>query len=74
MLFTSGKSYFPLSKIQRQNFNFNEKNNRKFKVASRWYRAPELLWGSSKYGPGIDLWASGCVFAEMLRGVPLFKV
>ncbi|XP_037029321.1 cyclin-dependent kinase 20-like [Bradysia coprophila] len=42
-------------------------------VASRWYRAPELLWGSSKYGPGIDTWAAGCVFAEMLRSIPLFK-
>lgn len=37
-------------------------------VASRWYRAPELLWGSPKYGPAIDMWAVGCVFAEMLRG------
>lgn len=43
-------------------------------VASRWYRAPELLWGSSKYGPAIDMWAVGCVFAEMLRGIPLFNV
>ncbi|GAB0087324.1 cyclin-dependent kinase 20 [Sergentomyia squamirostris] len=41
-------------------------------VASRWYRAPELLWGSQRYGPPVDMWASGCVFAEMLRGVPLF--
>lgn len=37
-------------------------------VASRWYRAPELLWGSPKYGSAIDMWAVGCVFAEMLRG------
>ncbi|XP_055677209.1 cyclin-dependent kinase 20 [Lutzomyia longipalpis] len=41
-------------------------------VASRWYRAPELLWGSQRYGPPVDMWAVGCVFAEMLRGVPLF--
>lgn len=43
-------------------------------MASRWYRAPELLYGSSKYGPSVDMWAIGCVFAEMLRRVPLFNV
>lgn len=43
-------------------------------VATRWYRAPEILWGTQIYGPAIDLWATGCVFAEMLRGVPLFAV
>lgn len=43
-------------------------------VASRWYRAPELLYGSEKYGNSIDIWASGCVFAEMIRGVPLCAV
>uniref|UniRef100_A0A0K8VQY7 Cyclin-dependent kinase 20 n=1 Tax=Bactrocera latifrons TaxID=174628 RepID=A0A0K8VQY7_BACLA len=42
-------------------------------VSTRWYRAPEILWGSQKYGPAVDMWASGCVFAEMLRGVPLFS-
>lgn len=42
-------------------------------VTTRFYRAPEILWGGSKYGPPIDLWAAGCVFAEMLRGVPLFS-
>lgn len=42
-------------------------------VATRFYRAPEILWGASKYGPPIDLWAAGCVFAEMLRGIPLFS-
>lgn len=43
-------------------------------VASRWYRAPELLWGSPLYGPAIDMWAVGCIFAEILRGIPLFGV
>lgn len=42
-------------------------------VATRFYRAPEILWGGAQYGPAIDLWATGCVFAEMLRGVPLFS-
>lgn len=41
-------------------------------VATRWYRAPEILWGTQIYGPSIDMWSTGCVYAEMLRGVPLF--
>ena len=35
-------------------------------VATRWYRAPELLLGSRRYGPAADMWAVGCIFAEML--------
>lgn len=34
-------------------------------VASRWYRAPELLLGSRRYGAGVDLWAAGCVIAQL---------
>ncbi|CAO1427425.1 unnamed protein product [Diamesa serratosioi] len=41
-------------------------------VATRWYRSPEILWGTQIYNSSIDIWATGCVFAEMLRGVPLF--
>jgi cell cycle related kinase len=43
-------------------------------VATRWYRSPELLWGSRSYGFGVDVWACGAIFAEMLRGgsSPLF--
>lgn len=33
---------------------------------TRWYRAPELLYGSRSYGPAVDIWAAGMVFAEML--------
>lgn len=43
-------------------------------VATRWYRAPEILWGTQIYSASIDMWAVGVVFAEMLRGVPLFAV
>ena len=32
-------------------------------VCARWYRAPELLYGSTLYGPAVDMWAAGCVFA-----------
>jgi len=34
-------------------------------VATRWYRAPELLVGDTKYGPQVDVWAIGCVLAEL---------
>eukprot|EP00049_Salpingoeca_infusionum_P019357 m.361513 g.361513 ORF g.361513 m.361513 type:complete len:402 (-) comp19653_c0_seq1:421-1626(-) len=41
-------------------------------VATRWYRAPELLVGDTQYGPPVDVWAIGCVFAEMLTGQPIW--
>ncbi|XP_037068083.1 cyclin-dependent kinase-like 1 [Pollicipes pollicipes] len=41
-------------------------------VATRWYRAPELLVGDTRYGREVDVWAAGCLFAEMLTGDPLF--
>eukprot|EP00071_Canis_lupus_P035638 XP_022269195.1 cyclin-dependent kinase-like 2 isoform X3 [Canis lupus familiaris] len=41
-------------------------------VATRWYRAPELLVGDVKYGKAVDVWAIGCLVTEMLMGEPLF--
>ncbi|KFO20633.1 cyclin-dependent kinase-like 2 isoform X2 [Fukomys damarensis] len=41
-------------------------------VATRWYRAPELLVGDVKYGKAVDIWAIGCLVTEMLTGEPLF--
>ncbi|XP_054679998.1 cyclin-dependent kinase-like 2 isoform X2 [Grus americana] len=41
-------------------------------VATRWYRAPELLVGDIKYGKAVDVWAIGCLITEMLTGEPLF--
>ncbi|XP_008565527.1 PREDICTED: cyclin-dependent kinase-like 2 isoform X1 [Galeopterus variegatus] len=41
-------------------------------VATRWYRAPELLVGDVKYGKAVDIWAIGCLITEMLMGEPLF--
>jgi serine/threonine protein kinase len=37
-------------------------------VATRWYRAPEILLGSSMYTKAIDVWSLGCMFGHMLRG------
>lgn len=41
-------------------------------VGTRWYKAPELLYGATKYGKGLDMWAVGCIFAELLSGKALF--
>lgn len=41
-------------------------------VATRWYRAPELLVGDPHYGSAVDVWAIGCMVAEMVTGQPLF--
>ncbi len=41
-------------------------------VATRWYRAPELLYGARYYDFGIDMWAIGCIFGELLNHSPLF--
>ncbi|KAG7457448.1 hypothetical protein MATL_G00227180 [Megalops atlanticus] len=41
-------------------------------VATRWYRAPEILLGSSRYTQGVDMWSVGCILGEMLLGKALF--
>jgi len=41
-------------------------------VATRWYRAPELLVGDLYYGKGVDTWAIGCLTAELSNSLPLF--
>ncbi|EFJ48014.1 mitogen-activated protein kinase 5 [Volvox carteri f. nagariensis] len=41
-------------------------------VATRWYRAPEILLGSTKYTFGVDMWSSGCILGELLLGKPIF--
>ena len=40
-------------------------------VATRWYRAPEVNLGSTSYDKGVDMWAVGCIIAEMFLGKPL---
>ncbi|KAJ6636282.1 Cyclin-dependent kinase 7 [Pseudolycoriella hygida] len=39
-------------------------------VVTRWYRCPELLFGARQYSVGVDIWAVGCILAELLLRVP----
>ncbi|ODV98628.1 hypothetical protein PACTADRAFT_48349 [Pachysolen tannophilus NRRL Y-2460] len=41
-------------------------------VATRWYRAPEIMLTSSQYSKAIDIWSVGCILAELFLGQPLF--
>lgn len=41
-------------------------------ICSRYYRAPELIFGCTDYTPAIDVWSVGCVIAELMLGQPLF--
>lgn len=41
-------------------------------VSTRWYRAPELMLKTKKYGCGIDMFAIGCIMAELCLLWPLF--
>ncbi|KAG4115267.1 hypothetical protein ERO13_D12G093300v2 [Gossypium hirsutum] len=52
---------------------FNPKPKRPLtsRVVTLWYRAPELLLGSTDYGAGVDLWSAGCLLAEMFAGRPI---
>lgn len=41
-------------------------------IVTLWYRAPEVLLGSSQYSTSVDMWSVGCIFAELSRKAPLF--
>lgn len=41
-------------------------------VATRWYRAPEILLGSTKYSKAVDMWSVGCILGELITGKSLF--
>lgn len=40
-------------------------------ISTRWYRAPELLWGADNYTSAVDMWSIGWIFAELLIRRPL---
>ncbi|XP_020977371.1 shaggy-related protein kinase theta-like isoform X3 [Arachis ipaensis] len=41
-------------------------------ICSRYYRAPELIFGATEYTTAIDVWSAGCVLAELMLGQPMF--
>jgi mitogen-activated protein kinase 15 len=41
-------------------------------VATRWYRAPEILLGSNNYTKAVDMWSIGCILGELVGGKPMF--
>lgn len=41
-------------------------------VVTLWYRPPDVLLGSTEYSTSLDMWGVGCIFVEMLSGVPTF--
>ncbi|BFZ55138.1 glycogen synthase kinase 3 [Savitreella phatthalungensis] len=41
-------------------------------ICSRYYRAPELIFGATNYTTKIDIWSTGCVMAELMLGQPIF--
>lgn len=42
-------------------------------VISDWYRPPEIFFGAKYYSYGVDIWSTGCIFAEMITKIPLFE-
>ena len=41
-------------------------------IATRWYRAPEIVLGSNKYQKPVDMWSIGCILGEMVNGKAIF--
>ncbi|KDQ53336.1 hypothetical protein JAAARDRAFT_161829 [Jaapia argillacea MUCL 33604] len=64
---------FGLARSARPPPNFDESSTFMTEyVATRWYRAPEVMLTFKDYTRAIDMWSVGCVLAEMLSGRPLF--
>lgn len=73
---------FGLARIQNGNYKGNniihknsdciEDNSLSEYVTTRWYRAPEILLSLGRYGPELDIWSLGCIFAELILRNPLF--
>lgn len=62
---------FGLARIHNPNPNVSKQYTNR--VVTLWYRSPELLLGSTNYGPSVDIWSVGCLFSELLTGVSPFR-
>ncbi|KAI3706097.1 hypothetical protein L1987_76352 [Smallanthus sonchifolius] len=54
-----------------RSYSTDIKGNLTNRVITLWYRPPELLLGATIYGPFVDMWSVGCIFAELLHGKPI---
>ncbi|PWZ19040.1 Cyclin-dependent kinase C-2 [Zea mays] len=54
-----------------RSFSSDHNGNLTNRVITLWYRPLELLLGSTKYNPAVDMWSVGCIFAELLNGKPI---
>ena len=61
---------FGLARLILENQEAKEVDSMTDYVATRWYRAPELLLGNEKYDEKIDVWSIGCILAEMFLRKP----
>ena len=55
-----------------QTVDINKDYNLTKYVATRYYRAPELIFGATDYTTQVDVWSTGCVIAELMLGQPIF--
>ncbi|PIA33058.1 hypothetical protein AQUCO_04200066v1 [Aquilegia coerulea] len=56
-----------------RSFSSDHNGNLTNRVITLWYRPPELLLGTTKYGPAVDMWSVGCIFAELLDGKAILQ-
>jgi mitogen-activated protein kinase 15 len=52
--------------------DIKKENNLTDYVATRWYRAPEMILGSNSYTSAVDIWGLGCLLSELYLGQHLF--
>lgn len=68
---------FGLAKVYRHPDKNNEQTNSSNRIMTNrvitlWYRPPEILLGSTTYGPEVDIWGAGCILLDLLAGRPIF--
>ncbi|CAD8150104.1 unnamed protein product [Paramecium pentaurelia] len=64
---------FGLARSVAKSENLNEQPIMTEYVATRWYRAPEILLGSHSYSKSVDMWSVGCILGEMILGKAIFS-
>jgi len=59
--------YYDIILPQKKLYQVKGESNISY-ICSRYYRAPELIFGATEYTASIDIWSAGCVLAELLLG------